>query len=126
LEFDQVILIKSNKLFKNVRYRIDCDLITNKLELNNKNRIEMVMEILKNMESWYNLYRKIKNDYPTLFKNFWYGDIFINKKYDILYELKPDFDPDHYENLLEQTWLPDVVNVFGYDINLRKYGYRDY
>jgi hypothetical protein len=114
------------KFVDTAKYCIDLNLIQLNLDLTDKNRLNFLLMSLNNATERYIKYENLKLDYPTVYKNFWYGDIYVNKKYDMLYEIKPDFDPIHYENLLEKTWLPDVVNVFGYDIDLRKYGYRNY
>ena len=114
------------KFHNKAKYWIDLELIQLNLDFTNENRLNVLISKLQNTAERFIQYEKLKVDYHTVYKNFWYGDIYVNKKYDMLYEIKPDFDPIHYENLLEKTWLPDVVNVFGYDINLRKYGYRDY
>ena len=113
---------------KNIRfkYRLDFKLIEKNKILNKINCIDELIECLENNEEEFKIYDDLNKTYEQVYKTLSYEDIYINKKYDILYEIKPTFDPQLYESLLEKTWLPDVVNCFGYDIDLRKYGYRDY
>jgi hypothetical protein len=113
--------------YKKVKYVIDFDLIENCKELTDENRITELLINLENIPNEFSEKKLLINQlYDTIYKTLSYGDIFINKKYDMLNEIKPSFNSVVYEELLEKTWLPDIVNVFGYDINLRSYGYRDY
>jgi hypothetical protein len=128
---DKKILIKYHssdigKNFKTLKYMIDIVIYENNDVINNLNRINYLFKKLDNLHERFSKYDKINEFYDTVYKIVNYEDLYINKKYDFLFEIKPDFDPIHYENLLEKTWLPDIVNVFGYDLDLRKYGYRDY
>jgi hypothetical protein len=114
------------KNFKQLKYHIDLLLKEKDNELTDKIRYEKIISLLNEVENNYEIYEISNNAVDNIYKELYYGNLYVNKKYDMLYEIKPDFNSIHYENLLEKTWLPDVLNVFGYDINLRKYGYRDY
>jgi len=115
--------IDSFKFFKKIKYQIDFKLIKENVELTDENRGKKIINLIETYDEGHFAKNII---HGNVYKILNYGDIYVNKKYDLLYEIKPDFDPIHYENLLEKTWLPDIVNFFGYDINLRSYGYRDY
>jgi hypothetical protein len=125
-KLNSFLLKKINKSFKDNSYYIDYTLIKNQIEITDENRHESLLSLLNNIENEFDSYYELKPDYPTLYKNINYEDIYLNKKYDALYEIKQNFDSVLYEELLEKTWLPDIVNLFGYDIDLKKYGYRVY
>jgi hypothetical protein len=115
------------KNIKNMEYFADFILTRENIDISNKNRYEFLLNKLDTLtdNDWID-----KLSYPEdgppydLFLS--YENLYIKKNYDKLKIIKPDFNPVLYEELLEKTWLPDIVNVFGYDLDLRKYGYRDY
>ncbi|MEY4432818.1 MAG: hypothetical protein RLZZ44_948 [Bacteroidota bacterium] len=112
---------------KDVYYRIDVELIKENIQLTDSNRFHFLQKNLSKMLEYKCLtYDNINLNYENVHKNLFYGDIFINQKYDCIYELFSNFDSKNYDELLKKTWLPDITNVFGYDLDLRKYGYNDY
>ena len=117
---------KDSIKYKKIKYFIDTILIEKNLELNDTNRFLEIEKLLQNPNNVFYNYVNHNKNYDQVDKVLSYEDIYIRKKYDLLYEIKPDFDSSLFENLLEKTWLPDVMNVFDSSINLRKYGYRDY
>jgi hypothetical protein len=118
---------KDNFLSSKIEYHADFYCLEKNLEINDYNRYQSLIYDLENCEKLdFHVYDDVNKDYSTVFKNLSYEDIFINKKYDELYKIQPNFNSVLYEEALEKTWLPDIVNCFGYDIDLTKYGYRDY
>ena len=115
-----------HKYVDQVKYKVDLELINDNIPLNNINRYNFLIEFIENITMDFERLKICNQDYKTVEKNVSYEDIFIKKDYNIFYEIDKTFDKNQYEYFLEQTWLPDIVNCFGYDVDLRKYGYRDY
>jgi len=116
---------------KNIKFYVDIPLCCKGItDFTDKNRFDEVLsqlKIIEQNEKAIDDYFQVEGYDKNIFKKqIFYGDIYVNKKYNALYDIKPDFDPVLYEELLEKTWLPDVANVFGYDLNVKKFGYRDY
>ena len=111
------------KLYKKIKYHIDTILIEENIEITDSNRCLRIIKMIHDKK--FDFLRS-----STVNKNVWniinYGDIYVNKNFDMLYEICPTFDEKYFLECLEKTWLPNKINLFGKIVDLRDYGYRDY
>jgi hypothetical protein len=125
---EKKLIIYSASLFgiklsniKKIKFFVDIFLESKNEEITDEKRFDFLISKLENINVTKNYNEDYNFDYRLNYSN-----IYIKKNYQTLHKIKPSFNPYLYEELLEKTWLPNIVNCFGYDIDLRKYGYRDY
>jgi hypothetical protein len=100
------------------------------LELNDKNRY---LRIVEQLESYKNnimpfllsVIRLHKANLDPKDRKLDYERIFIKHDFDDIHDLI-QIDDQTFIDKINMTWLPDVVNIFGYDIDLRSFGYRQF
>jgi hypothetical protein len=111
--------------FQKLKYWIDLYLVENSIEITDKNRANFLHKKCLDWEKESgNVHRlHLAKQDEKIYKIFNYSDVFINKKYDIFYEIDPQFDPVLYENFLQKTWLPDKIELFGEEFYPKDYGY---
>lgn len=102
------------KQFKEVEYFIDINLLLEKKEINNENRIKYLEKRLKN---FYFPYKSTGTNEIS------YSKIFIDNDFS---ELKNFFkiNDDKLKFAIANTWLPSTVYAWGKEWDIENYGYR--
>jgi hypothetical protein len=119
-------LHKDNPNFENMEYLLDIQLLTSNIIINNKNRLDLLKKFLqRENSSKYNIEKinRLENNIMPEDIVLDYKEIFIDKKFNKLTELF-NIDTDNLSIAIDNTWLPNQINIFNELIDITLYGYR--